>query len=72
MPTDHPDFQTPEFEIVVSRFGNIGVFRRYRDGHLRFWAYERTIPKAIENFKHWNVTIRVQGPNTPVYEPPTI
>jgi hypothetical protein len=28
-----------EYEIVINQFNNVSVFRRYANGHLRFWAY---------------------------------
>ena len=51
----------PEFEIRVSRFGNVGVFRRLPDGDLQFWTYARSIERAITEFRHWPVTIVCQG-----------
>jgi hypothetical protein len=55
-----------EFEIIVSSYGNVGVFRRTHDGGLRLWTYARTIEAAIYEFRHWPVMIYAQ--NTPVYE----
>jgi hypothetical protein len=57
----------PEFEIVITRFGNVCVYRRHPDGHVTFWSYMRSIEGAIHDFRHWPVTIVVQGPNTPPY-----
>jgi hypothetical protein len=59
----------PEFEILINRFGYVGVYRRHTDGHLSFWTYARTIPQAIEDFKNWPVRIVAQGT---VLDPPTL
>jgi hypothetical protein len=57
----------PEFEILVTRFGNTAVFQRHPGGHLTFWTYARNIESAIADFKSWPVTIIVQG-TSPTYE----
>ncbi len=51
----------PEFEILVTRFGNTAVYRRAPCGRLTFWSYARSIPAAISAYKHWPVRITAQG-----------
>lgn len=53
-----------EYEVIVNRYGNVGVFRRYAepivksDGTtLRFWAYACSIKDAVARHRDAPLTI---------------
>jgi len=50
-----------EFEIVINRYGNLGVFKRRFDGKLTFWAYARSIEAAVVACASHPTTIIRQG-----------
>jgi hypothetical protein len=50
-----------EFEIIINRYKNVNVFKRYNDGKLRFWAYARSVEAAVTSCASQPTTIICKG-----------
>lgn len=50
-----------EYEVLVNRYGNVLVYKRYANKRLKFWMYARTVEQALGACSDHPVTIVRQG-----------